>query len=134
MAIVDQFGRNAYRQLYRLLSRFASCLDFLQNKLRFLVVLGSDARLRLFTRLLHHPKLQMIVPNSPGGLASVVRLYRVRRAVPVIRSLGPISRDLRELRALGVVIGGRESDWVQQNGKATHNHTSHKDGQDFWIE
>jgi len=134
VAMVDHFGRNAYRQLYRLLSRFASCLGFLQNKLRLLVVVGSDARLRLFTRLLNHPKLQGIVQGSSGGLVSVVKLYRVRRAAPVIRLLEPISRDLRELRALGVVIGDRQSDWVQQNGKATHNHASHKDGQDFCIE
>jgi len=133
VAMVDHFGRSAYRQLRRLLERFASCLGFLQNKLRLLVVVGSDARLRLFTRLLHHPKLQMIVPNSPGGLASVVRLYRVRRAVPVIRSLGPISRDLRELRALGLV-GDHQADSVQQNAKATHNNISHKGGPGFEIE
>jgi hypothetical protein len=131
--MVDHFGRSAYRQLRRLLERFASCLGFLLNKLTLLVVVGSDARLRVFTRLLHHPKLQMIVPNSPGGLASVVRLYRVRRAVPVIRSLGPISRDLRELRALGLV-GDHQSDSVRQNAKATHNNISHKGGPGFEIE
>ena len=74
-----------------------------------LVVVGTDARFRLFTQLLNHPKFQRIVPGSSVGLASVVKLYRVRRAVPVIRLLEPISRELRELRALGVV-GDRQPD------------------------
>jgi hypothetical protein len=130
VAMVDHFGRNAYRQLYRCLKRFARCLGFLQDKLRLLVVVGTDARLRLFTRLLNHPKLQSIVPDNPGGLASVVKLYRVRSAVPVIRLLEPISRDLRELRALG---GGRDQhgDLAQQNEQATCHNASHKNGQDF---
>lgn len=133
VAMVDHFGRSARRQLYRFLRRYARCLGVLQDKLRLLVVVGSDARFRLFTRLLNHPKLQKIVPDSPGGLTSVVKLYRVRRAVPVIRLLEPISRDLRELRALGP-LGDRQSHSVDQNGKATHNDASHKDGQDLWIE
>ena len=133
VAMVDHFGRSAQRQLYRFLKRFARCLGVLQDKLRLLVVVGTDARLRVFTQMLNHPKLQRIVPGSSGGLASAVKLYRVRRSVPVIRLLEPISRDLRELRALGP-LGDHRSDSVQQNGKATHNHASHKDGQDFWIE
>jgi hypothetical protein len=83
--------------------------------------------------LLDHPKLQRIVADSPGGLASVVKLYRVRRSVPVIRLLEPISRDLRELRTLGLV-GDHQSDSVQQNGKATHNSISHKGVPGFEIE
>lgn len=130
VAMVDHFGRSAYRQLHRLLERFASCLGFLQDKLKFLVVVGTDARLRVFTQLLNHPKLQRIVPDSPGGLASAVKLYRVRRAVPVIRLLEPTSRDLRELRALGA---GRDQhrDLAQQNEQATYHIASHKNGQDF---
>jgi hypothetical protein len=130
VAMVDHFGRSAYRQLYRFLKRFASCLGFLQDKFRLLVVVGSDARLRVFTQLLNHPKLQRIVSDSPQGLASAVKLYRARRAVPVIRSLEPISRDLRELRALGA---GRDqySDLAQQNEQATYHNASHKNGQDF---
>jgi hypothetical protein len=65
VAMVDHFGRSAYRQLHRLLERFASCLGFLQDKLRLLVVVGTDARLRVFTRLLNHPRLQSIVSDSP---------------------------------------------------------------------
>ncbi|HZT68230.1 MAG TPA: hypothetical protein VFC10_00570 [Terriglobia bacterium] len=133
VVMVDHFGRSAQRQLYRFLKRFARCLGFLQDKLRLLVVVGSDARLRVYTRLLDHPKLQRIVADGPGGLASVVKLYRIRRSVPVIRSLEPISRDLRELRALGP-LRDPQSHSAQQNGQATHNNASHKDGQDFWIE
>jgi hypothetical protein len=133
VTMVDHFGRSAYRQLYRFLKRFARCLGALQDKLRLLVVVGSDARLRLFTRLLNHPKLQRIVPDSPGGLASPVKLYRVRRVVPVIRLLEPISRDLRELRALGP-LGDRQPHSAQQNGQATYNNASHKDSPDLWIE
>jgi hypothetical protein len=132
VAMVDHFGRSAQRQVYRFLKRFAGGLGFLQDKLKLLVVVGTDARLLLFTQLLNHPKFQRIVPGSSAGLASVVKVYRVRRAVPVIRSVEPISRELHELRALGVV-GDRQPDWVQQRGKATHNDASHKDGQDFWI-
>ncbi len=133
VAMVDHFGRSAYRQLYRFLKRFARCLGFLQDKLRLLVGVGTDARLRVFTQLLNHPKLQRIVSDSPQGLASAVKLYRVRRAVPVIRSLEPISRDLGELRALGLV-GDHQSDSVQQNAKATHNDIGHKGGPGFEIE
>ena len=133
VAMVDHFGRSAYRQLHRLLERFASCLGFLQDKLRFLVVVGTDARLRVFTQLLNHPKLQRIVSDSPQGLASAVKLYRVRRAVPVIRLLEPTSRDLRELRALGI-NGDPHSDSAQQNKPATYKNASHKDGQGFSIE
>jgi hypothetical protein len=133
VAMVDHFGRSAQRQLYQFLKRFARCLGVLQDKSRLLVVVGSDARLRVYTRLLDHPKLQRIVADSPGGLASVVKLYRVRRSVPVIRLLEPISRDLRELRTLGLV-GDHQSDSVQQNGKATHNSISHKGVPGFEIE
>ena len=133
VAMVDHFGRSTQRQLYRFLKRFARCLGFLQDKLRLLVVVGSDARLRLFTRLLDHPKLQRIVPDSHGGLASAVKLYRVRRSVPVIRSLESISQELRELRALGQ-LEDRQSHSAQQNGQATSRNASHKNGQDFWIE
>ena len=133
VAIVDHFGRSAYRQLYRLLSRFGGCLGFLQDKLKLLVVVGTDARLRVFTRLLNHPRLQRIVPDSPGGLGSAIKFYRVRRAVPVIRSLEPVSRDLRELRALGP-LRDRQSHSVQQNEQPTHNRASHKDDPGFWIE
>ena len=118
VAMVGHFGRSAQRQLYRFLKRLATCLGVLQDKLKLLVVVGSDIRLRQFTGLLNHPKLQKIVPDSPG-LASTVKLYRVRRAVPAIRLLEPISRDLRELRALGP-LRDRQSHSVQQNGKATH--------------
>lgn len=133
VAMVDHFGRSARRQLYRFLKRFARCLGILQDKLRLLVVVGGDARVRLFTRLLNHPKLQRIIPDSPGGLASTVKLYRVRRAVPVIRLLEPMSRDLRELRALGPLRGPQPHS-AQQNGKAIHNNASHKDSQGFCIE
>lgn len=133
VAMVDHFGRSAQRQLYRFLKRLARCLGVLGDKLKLLVVVGSDVRLRLFTRLLNHPKLQKMVPDSPGGLASTVKLYRVRRAVPAIRLLEPISRDLRELRALGP-LKDPQSHSAQENGKATHTSASHKDGQDFWIE
>ena len=109
VAMVDHFDWSAHRQLYRFLKRFARSLGVLQDKLRLLVVVGTDARFRLFTQLLNHPKFQRIVPGSSVGLASVVKLYRVRRAVPVIRLLEPISRELRELRALGVV-GDRQPD------------------------
>ncbi len=133
VAMVDHFGRSAQRQLYQFLERFARCLSVLQDKLKLLVVVGSDVRFRLSTRLLNHAKLQKIAPDSHGGLASTVKLYRVRRAVPAIRLLEPISRDLRELRALGP-LRDPQSGSAQQNGQATHNNASHKDGQDFWIE
>ena len=133
VAIVDHFGRSAQRQLYRFLKRFARCLGLLQNRLRLLVVVGTDARLRVFTQLLNHPKLQRIVSDSPQGLASAVKLYRVRRSVPVIRLLEPISRELREPRGLGP-LRDRQSHSVQQNRQATYNNATHKDGPDFWIE
>src|SRR6266566_1729528 len=67
----QDFVRSAYRQLYRFLKRFARCLGFLQDKLRLLVVVGTDARLRVFTQLLN-------TRNSKGSSLTAPKVWRAR--------------------------------------------------------
>lgn len=132
IAKVDHFGRSSYLQLYRLLQRFAPSLRLIQDELRLLVAVGSERRLRLFSRLLKRPRLQRLVADVPNGLPGAVRLYRVRRSVPIIRSLVPMSRDLREPRALPLVTEGL-NDTRSQSRQAIPNDPSHTD-EDFWVE
>jgi len=94
VALVDDGGRSSSRQLSGLIQRFAPSLRFIQNELELLVVVGSEHRYRLFSRSLKRPRLQRLVPDI--SLHAAVKLYRVRRATPVVR-LFPNNRQLREL-------------------------------------
>jgi hypothetical protein len=85
VARVDHFGRSHNHQFYRLLQRFAPSLRLIQDEMKLLVVVGSEHRHRLFHRLLNRPRLQRLVADVPNGMAGAVKLYGVRRAVPVIR-------------------------------------------------
>lgn len=132
VARIDHFGRSSYFQLYRLLQRFAPSLRLIQHEMKLLVVVGSERRLRRFRSLLNRPRLQKLVADVPNGLPGAVKLYRVRRAVPVVRSLVPNSPDLRELRAVHLATEGL-NDRRSQSRQAIQNDASHTD-KDFWVE
>ncbi len=123
IAMVDHFGRNSHRQLYRLLKRFAPNLG---ERLRLMVVVGSDGRERLFTRHLNHTRLQRLVDEQGISipLRQMVRIYHVRRAVPVVRPFITDKQKLRELRALRLASQGL-GDTTKQSRHVIHNDTTH---------
>ena len=124
IAIVDHFGRNSHRQLYRLLKRFAPNLGL--DKLRLMVVVGSDRREQLFSRHLNHARLQRLLDEQgvSSSLRQMVRIYHVRRAVPVVRPLITDKQKLRELRALRLASQGF-GDASQQKRHVINNNTAH---------
>src|SRR5262249_2074902 len=117
-------GRNSHRQLYRLLKRFAPSLGL--DKLRLMVVVGSDRRERLFSRHLNHTRLQRLLDGQGVSipLRQMVTIYHVRRTVPVVRPLITDRKKLRGLRALRLASQGL-GDTSQQTRYAIHNNTTH---------
>jgi hypothetical protein len=96
VAMIDHYSRNAYKQLHGFLERFAVSLACAAEDMKLLVVVPSDARHRLFSRLLRQPKIQTLLPEMLNGSQTAVKVYRVRRAVPVVHSFIPTNHDLRE--------------------------------------
>ena len=96
VAMIDHYSRNAYKQLHGVLERFAVSLACAAEDMKLLVVVPSDARHRLFSRLLRQPKIQTLLPEMLNGSQTAVKVYRVRRAVPVVHSFIPTNHDLRE--------------------------------------
>jgi hypothetical protein len=97
--MVDHFGRHPYRQLYRHLKRFAPILG--PDDLRLMIVVSSEHREQVFRRKLNHTRLQRLLEQQGLDLPvrDMVTIYRVRRAVPVVRPLITNGQQLRELRA-----------------------------------
>lgn len=124
IAMVDHFGRHSYRQLYRLLKRFAPNLGL--DELRLMVVVGSDRRERLFRRHLNHTRLQRLLDEVGVSilLRQMVTIYQVRRAVPLVRPVITNRQKLRELRALKLASQGF-GDTPQQTRHVIHNDTTH---------
>ena len=85
LTMVDHFGRHSYRQLYRHLKRFAPSLG--PDDLRLMIVVSSEHREQLFRRKLNHARLQQLLQDQGVDLPlrDMVTIYRVRRAVPVVR-------------------------------------------------
>src|SRR5437879_2782930 len=107
LTMVDHFGRHSYRQLYRHLKRFAPSLG--PDGLRLMIVVSSEHREQLFCRKLHHARLQRLLQEQGVDLPlrDMVTIYRVRRAVPVVRPLITNRQQLRELRARRLADRGR---------------------------
>ena len=102
VAAVDRYNHSAFLQLHELVKRFRRCLAFTPDQLKLMLVVGTDARYRLCTRLARHPSLQKLLPSMPKAVTAALRLYRVQQAVPAFRLLVQDNRDGRELRALGL--------------------------------
>ncbi len=102
-----------------MLQRFAVSLAGAAEDFRVVVLVPTDSRHRLFSRLLHQPKIQTLVPETLNGTQAAVKVYRVRRAVPVIHSLIPTNQDLREFWT---------SRWLDRRepGKVVPSHTLDK--------
>ena len=124
LAMVDHFGRTSSFQLHSFLKRFAPSLGF--DELRMMVAVGSEQRERLFSRLLNHSRLQRLLQEQGIDLPvrSMVTVYRVRRAVPLVRPLITNRQQLRELRALRLANRGLRG-LQQQTGHVIHNNATH---------
>ena len=137
LTMVDHIGRYSYRQLYRLLKRFAP--NFGPEELKFMVVVSSEHRERLFRRHFNHARLQRLL-EAQGVYTPVqdmVSIYRVRRAVPVVRPLITNRQQLRELRALRLASRGRNDPRqpghvIQNNPTHTNNGVSAERGDMSW--
>jgi hypothetical protein len=123
LTMIDHSDRHSYRQLYRLLKRFAP--NFGPEELKFMVVVGSEHREKLFRRHFNHTRLQRLLQQQGVymPLQYMVKLYRVRRAVPVVRPLITNSQQLRELRALRLASRGLGD--RQQPRHVTHKSATH---------
>ena len=81
--LVDSNHRSAFLQLWRLGRRFVPCLEQLGDGLQLLIAVGSEARYRLYSRLIGHPSLQKL---SHGKFEVSIGLYRVRKPVRFLQS------------------------------------------------
>lgn len=124
LTMVDRFGRHPYRQLYRHLKRFAPALG--PDHLRLMIAVSSESREQLFRRQLNRTKLQRLLENQGVylPLRDMVTIYRVRRAVPVVRPLITNRQQLRELRDRRLAHCGI-GDSQQQTRHVIHNNTTH---------
>jgi hypothetical protein len=124
LTMIDHFGRHPYRQLYRHLKRFAPTLG--PHDLRLMIVVSSERREQLFRRQLHHTRLQRLLEDQGVylPLREMVTIYRVRRAVPVVRPVITNRQQLRELRARKLANQGL-SDTQQQTRHVIHNNGTH---------
>jgi hypothetical protein len=122
LTMADAFGRTSSFQLHSFLKRFAPNLGL--DELRLMVAVGSEHRERLFSRLLNHPRLQRLLDEQGVTipLREMLTIYRVRRAVPVVRPLITNSQQLRELRALRLAS---VSDPQRQARHVIHNNATH---------
>jgi len=124
LTMVDHFGRHSYRQLYRHLKRFAPTLG--PHDLRLMIVVSSERREQLFRRQLNHTRLQRLLEDQGVylPLREMATIYRVRRAVPVVRPIITNKQQLRELRAQKLANQGL-SDAQQQTRHVIHNSGTH---------
>jgi histone acetyltransferase (RNA polymerase elongator complex component) len=106
------------------LKRFAPSLG--PDGLRLMIVVSSERREQLFRRQLNHTRLQRLLEDQGVylPLRDMVTIYRVQRAVPVVRPVITNRQQLRELRALRLVSRGL-SDAQQQTRHVIHNNGTH---------
>lgn len=123
LTMVDHFDRTSSYQLHSFLKRFAPNLGL--DQLRLMVAVGSEQRERLFSRLLNHTRLQRLLEEQgiTMPLRQMLTIYRVQRAVPVVRPLITNSQRLRELRALKLASRGRSD--PQQPRHVNQNNPTH---------
>ena len=124
LTMVDHFGRHPYRQLYRHLKRFAPALG--PDRLRLMTVVRSEHREQLFRRQLNATRLQRLLEDQGVylPLREMVTIYRVRRAVPIVRPVITNKQKLRELRTRKLANQGL-NDRQQQTRHVIHNNDTH---------
>jgi hypothetical protein len=138
LTMVDHFGRHSYRQLYRQLKRFAPTLG--PDHLRLMIVVSSERREQLFRRQLNRTRLQRLLEDQGVylPLRDMVTIYRVRRAVPVVRPVITNRQPLRELRARKLANQGlsdaqpQTRHVIHNNGTDTNTAISNEEGGKSW--
>jgi hypothetical protein len=137
LTMVDRFGRMASYQLHSFLKRFAPNLGL--DELRLMVAVGSERRERLFRQQLDHPRQQRLLDEQgiTMPLREMLTIYRVQRAVPVVRPLITNSQRLRELRALNLANRSRSDPQqprhvIQNSPTHTNNGISAEQGDMSW--
>lgn len=137
LTMVDHSDRVSSYQLHSFLKRFAPNLGL--NGLRLMVAVGSERRERLFRQLLNHTRLQRLLDEQgiTMPLREMLTIYRVRRAVPVVRPLITNSQKLRELRALRLASRGltdpqQPRHVIQNNPTHANNGISAEQGDMSW--
>jgi len=83
VAIVDRRHWNALRQLRAFVSRFEACRTHLSDRLSLTVVVGSDARRRLYERAAKHRKVICHAKGAPEPAT----VYQVSTPIPHIGTL-----------------------------------------------
>jgi hypothetical protein len=91
-----------------------------------MIVVSSERREQLFRRQLNHTRLRRLLEDQGVylPLRDMVTIYRVRRAVPVVRPVITNRQQLRELRALRLANQGL-SDTQRQTRHVIHNNCTH---------
>jgi hypothetical protein len=84
VAITDDQQRSPLSQLKGFAKGFSRLVVCLGERLRMLVVTGSDSRHRLYCRLVQHPDVTKL---SPPGFAIDIKAYRVQRAIKGLQLL-----------------------------------------------
>jgi len=83
VAIVDDQQRSPLSQLKGFARSFSRLVACLKDRLRMLVVTGSDTRHQFYCRLVHH---SAVIGFSPPGFAITIEPYRVRSAAKPLQS------------------------------------------------
>ena len=100
VSVVDRAHCNALLQALTLVRRFADCRLRLRERLSLVLAVGSEARLRLYSKLAKHPK---IVEHSLG-ISEPFSPYEVITAVPHMAVLTHES----EIHSENLIRGGHE--------------------------
>ena len=101
-----------------------------------MIAVSSERREQLFRRKVNHARLQRLLEQQGLDLPvrDMVTIYRVRRAVPVVRPLITNGQQLRELRARRLASRGlgdpqlQTRDVIHNNGTQTNTDVSGEEG------
>jgi hypothetical protein len=84
VAIMDDQQRSPLSQLKGFARGFSRLVACLGERLRMLVVTGTESRHRLYCQLVHHPAMMKL---SPHGFAITIEPYQVRSAAKSLQLL-----------------------------------------------
>jgi hypothetical protein len=84
VAIMDDQQRSPLSQLKGFARGFSRLVTCLGERLRMLVVTGTESRQRLYCRLVHHPAVMKL---SPRGYAITIEPYQVRSGAKSLQLL-----------------------------------------------
>lgn len=83
VAIIDDRQRSPLSQLKGFARDFSRLVACLRERLRMLIVTGTESRHRVYCRLVHHPD---VMKFSPPGFAIRIEPYQVRSAAKSLQS------------------------------------------------